>query len=151
MPIANIMKQLKSKSQKLSRDFPVHYAALFISRTINNNYMTLLIALHHTHDGFRYFVQMLQEQHSFLVFVSNYYSYKEKTIKLLPYHSFYGGHILPREIKRPFLAVRLKKIQSYQDAHLAAFPQQHTPTSSVMKLETFHIKHAWLLLLLCRI
>ena len=36
-------------------DFPVHYAAFIIKRTINNNYMTLLMALHHTHDGFRYF------------------------------------------------------------------------------------------------
>ena len=57
-----------------------------------------------------------------VILVSNYHSYKEKTIKLLPYHSFYGGHIPPRKIKPPFLAVRLKKIQSHQDAHLAAFP-----------------------------
>ena len=69
---------------------------------------------------------MLQEQQSFLVhfqlwiwqeksifhqgscvfpdviLVSNYHSYKEKTIKLLPYHSFYGGHILPQEKLSPF-------------------------------------------------
>ena len=28
-----------------------HYAAFFINRTINNYYMTLLMALHHTHNG----------------------------------------------------------------------------------------------------
>ena len=32
-----------------------------------------------------------------VISVSNYHSYKEKTIKLLPYHSFYGGHILPKK------------------------------------------------------
>ena len=32
--------------------------------------------------------------------VSNYHSYKEKTIKLLPYHSFYAGHITLRRIER---------------------------------------------------
>ena len=30
--------------------FPIHYAALLINRTVNNNYMTLLMALHHTND-----------------------------------------------------------------------------------------------------
>ena len=44
--------------------------------------------------------------------VSNYHSYKEKTIKLLPYHSFYGGHIPPRKVEPPFLAVRLKKYKA---------------------------------------
>ena len=33
-------------------ELPAHYVALIKNRTINNNYMTLLIALHHTHDGF---------------------------------------------------------------------------------------------------
>ena len=33
--------------------------------------------------------------------VSNYQSYKEKTIKLLPYHSFYRGHIAPQEKLSP--------------------------------------------------
>ena len=56
-----------------------------------------------------------------VISVSNYHSYKEKTIELLPYHSFYGGHISPRKIEPPFLAVRLKK-KSHQDCHLAAFP-----------------------------
>ena len=45
-----------------------------------------------------------------VILVSNYHSYKEKTIKLLPYHSFYGGHIPPRKVEPPFLAVHLKKI-----------------------------------------
>ena len=39
--------------------------------------------------------------------VSNYQSYKENTIKLLPYHSFYGGHIPLRKIEPFFLAVDL--------------------------------------------
>ena len=47
---------LSSKSSLDQRadlgDFRVHYVALFINRTINNNYMTLSMALHHTHDGF---------------------------------------------------------------------------------------------------
>ena len=57
-----------------------------------------------------------------VILVSNYHSYKEKTIKLLPEHSFYGGHIPPRKVEPPFLAGRLKKMQSHQDPHLAAFP-----------------------------
>ena len=47
-----------------------------------------------------------------VILVSNYHSYKEKTIKLLPYHSFYGGHIPPRKVEPPFLAVRLKKYKA---------------------------------------
>ena len=46
---------------------------------------------------------------SFISLVSNYHSYKETTKKLLPYHSFYGGHIPPRKIEPHFLTVRLKK------------------------------------------
>ena len=53
--------------------------------------------------------------------VSNYRSYREKTIKILPYHSFYEGHIPLRKIGPSFLAVHLKKIQSHKDPHLAAF------------------------------
>ena len=35
----------------ITRDtVPVHYAALFINRSVNDNYMTLLMALHHTLD-----------------------------------------------------------------------------------------------------
>ena len=36
-----------------------------------------------------------------VILVSNYHSYKEKTIKLLPYHSFYGGHIPHQEKLSP--------------------------------------------------
>ena len=49
-----------------------------------------------------------------LRFNSNYHSYKEKTVELLPNHSFYGGHIPLKKIESPFLVVRLKKIQSHQ-------------------------------------
>ena len=58
---------MKSRSVKFRHfldNFPVHYAALFKNRTINNNHMALLMALHHTHDKLWYFFQMLQEQHS---------------------------------------------------------------------------------------
>ena len=42
-------------------------------------------------------------------------SYKEKIIKLLTYHSFYGGHIPLRKTEPSFLAGHLKKIQSHKD------------------------------------
>ena len=57
-----------------------------------------------------------------IILVSNYYSYKEKTTKLLPYHSYYGGHIPLGKTEPPFWAVRLKKIQSPRDPNLAALP-----------------------------
>ena len=44
-----------------------------------------------------------------VISVSNYRSYKEETIKLLPYHSFYEGHIPLGKIEPSFLAVCLKK------------------------------------------
>ena len=46
------MKILKVKFINFLGNFPVPYVALLIKRTINNNYMTLLMTLHHTHDGF---------------------------------------------------------------------------------------------------
>ena len=46
------MKSWRVKFINFLGDFLVHYAALLIKRTINNNYMALLMALHHTHDGF---------------------------------------------------------------------------------------------------
>ena len=97
------MKSWRVKFRNFLGDFPVHYEALFINRTVNNNYLTLLMALHHIHDGFWYL--FLDAKRA----VSNYYSYKEKTIKLLPYHSFYEGHIPLRKIEPPFLAANLKK------------------------------------------
>ena len=60
------VKSWRVKFRNFLDNFPVHFVALFINRTINNNYMTLLMALHHTHDGFWYFFQMIQEQPSFL-------------------------------------------------------------------------------------
>ena len=35
-----------------------------------------------------------------VILVSSYHNYKEKKIRLLPYHSFYGGHI-PQEKLSP--------------------------------------------------
>ena len=101
-------------------NFSVHYGALFINRTINNNYMTLLMAPYswwililfldatraslipgtlptlnlpikkHLSSGTCVFPEVAS--------VSIYHSYNEKAIKLLPYHSFYGGHIPPIKI-----------------------------------------------------
>ena len=42
MPFFN-MKNLSVKYRNFLSDFPVYYTALFINRTINNNYMTLLM------------------------------------------------------------------------------------------------------------
>ena len=44
-----------------------------------------------------------------VILVSNYHSYKGKTIKLLPYHSFYGGHIPPKKIEPLFWQSALEK------------------------------------------
>ena len=135
------MNSWRIKFRNFLGNFPVHYAVLFINRAINNCYMTSLTALHHTNDGFWYFLdatratlirgtfptkQVILHQGSCVfsdvILVSNYHSYIGKTIKLLPYCSFYGGYILPRKCELPFLAVRLRKIQSHQDPHLAVFP-----------------------------
>ena len=60
---------------------------------------------------------------SYVMSESNYHNYKEKTVKILPFHNFYGGHIPSRKIEPPFLAVCLKKKNAKpQDSHLAAFP-----------------------------
>ena len=124
------MKSWRVKFRNFLGVFPGHYAALFLNRTINNNYMALLMALHHTHDGsFRcsYYTSNFESANkkpSFIqgssvfpdvILVSGYHSYKEKTIKLLPYHSFYGGHITQEKLN-PFSG------KIHQDAHLAAFP-----------------------------
>ena len=81
--------------------------------------MTLLMALRHTHDGIWYFFRCYKsntlswhtsnfesanEKSSYVfpdvILVSSYHNYKEKKIRLLPYHSFYGGHI-PQEKLSP--------------------------------------------------
>ena len=43
-----------------------------------------------------------------VILVSNYHSYKEKTVKLLPYHSVYEGQIHPIKVESLFLAVPSK-------------------------------------------
>ena len=132
--------------------------------------MTLFIALHHTHDRFWFFLDAsratlipgtLQTLNllifyqgsltfSDVILVSNYHSYKEKEIKLLPYHSFYGGYI-PHQVKlSPLFRHSASKNGTSPDAHLAASPKKFQ-TSSIMEFATFHIKYVWLLLLLCRI
>ena len=60
-----------------------------------------------------------------VILVSNYHSYKENTIKLLPYHSFYEGHIPLRKIEPSFLAVRLKKMQSHKDPPFSSILLQY--------------------------
>ena len=110
------MKSWRVKFRNFLHDLPVHYAALFINRTINKNYMTLLMAFHHTNDRFWYFFRRFKSKAYFwytsnfesankkrscdfpdVILVSNDHSYKEKTIKLLPYHSFYGGPHPPKK------------------------------------------------------
>ena len=45
------MKSWRVKFRNFLGDLPVHFAALFIYKTITNNCMTLLMALQHAHDG----------------------------------------------------------------------------------------------------
>ena len=166
------MKSWRGKLRHFPNDFPVHYAALFIDRTINNNYMTLLMALHDTNDWFWYLFRCNKSNtstHSWhtanfesiknhtsslrylfpdVVLVWNYHIYKEKTIKLLLYHSFYRGLISLRKIEASFMASHLKEIQSHNHRHLAAFSEKN---SNCHELCNFYIKHMWLLLLSCRI
>ena len=118
------MKSWRGKLRHFPNDFPVHYAALFIDRTINNNYMTLLMALHDTNDWFWYLFRCNKSNtstHSWhtanfesikshtsslrylfpdVILVWNYHIYKEKTIKLLLYHSFYGVDTPPKKKKK---------------------------------------------------
>ena len=79
------MNSWRKKFRNFLGDFPVHYATLFINRTINNNYMTLLMVLHHAHDGFWYFFDDLRAtivpgNSAFpdVILVPNYHSYKKK-------------------------------------------------------------------------
>ena len=86
-----------------------------------------------------------------VILVSNYHSYKKKTIKLLPYHSCYGAHIPPQQQLFHLFWQSISK--KYKATRITI--EQHSPkkfqTSSAMKSATFHIKHVWLLLLLCKI
>ena len=58
-------------------DFPLHYAALYINRTINYYYRTLLIALHHTHD-FWYFYFRSYKNNTHFLDTSNFESANKK-------------------------------------------------------------------------
>ena len=138
---------------------------------INNYYMTSLMALHHTHDGFWYFFRCYKNNtnswqlwtcqqkvilcqgscvFSDLILVSNYHSYKGKTIKLLPYHSFYEGHI-HQEILSSLVWQSASEKYKTTRIHLYQLPTKKFQTSTVTKFTTFYIKHMWLLLLLNRI
>ena len=114
---------------------------------------------------------MLQEQHSFLVhfsniestnkkpsscvfhdiiLVSNYLSYKEKTVQLLPYHSFYGGHIQQEKLSLLFWQSISKKCKVIRMSIQQHYPKKFQ-TSSAMMFAALHIKHVYRLLLLCKI
>ena len=67
-------KSWRIKFRNFLGDVPVHYAALFINRTINNNYTTLLMALHQTHDGL--FICFKSNTHSW--YTSNFESANKK-------------------------------------------------------------------------
>ena len=138
--------------------------------------MTLLMALHHTYGGFWYFFRCnksstlswhtsnlesvnkkgILHQYSCVfrdvILVSNYHSYKEKTIKLLPYHSFYGGHIPYQEKLSPLFWQSASKNAKPPGCpfSFSSIPLKIS-TSSAIKFTTFYIKHVWLPLLLCRI
>ena len=104
------------------------------------------MALHHTQDAFLYFFRCYKDntlgtlpilnlpmkshlslgwlRFSCVILVSNYHSYKEKT-KLLPNHSFYGGHIPPPQEKLSPLSWQSASKNTkpkHQDPLLAAFP-----------------------------
>ena len=71
------MKRWRVKFRHFLGNFPVHYAALFINRTINNNYMTLLMAFHHTNDRFWYFFRCFKSN-AYLWYTSNFESANKK-------------------------------------------------------------------------
>ena len=161
------MKNWRVKFRNFLDRFSVHYEALFINKTINNNCMTLLMTFHDTHDVFWSFISgtlptlnLLIKRHLHqggcllpnVILVSNYHFYKEITIKLLPYHSFYGCDITPRKLSPLFCQFVSKKERktkplgsSFSSISLTNFKK------SVMTFTTFHIKTVWLLFLLCRI
>ena len=71
------MKSWKVEFRNFLGDFPVYHAALFINRTINNNYVTLLMASHHTHDGFWYFFRRFK-RNTYSWYTSNFESASKK-------------------------------------------------------------------------
>ena len=117
------MKSWRVKFRNFLCDFPVHYAALSINRTINNNYdlINALAILMMDFDATKatlfpgtlptlnlpiksWLAIFHQGSCVFcdVILLTNYRSYKAKTIKLLPYHSFCGGHIPPKKNWAPF-------------------------------------------------
>ena len=127
------MNSWRVRFRNFQGNSPVHYAALFINRTINNNYMTLPMALHHTLDEFWYFfldatrathipgilstLNLPIKSHlssGYLRFSWGNFSVKllylqRKDNKITTIHSLYGGQIPPRKVQPPLLAVCLKK------------------------------------------
>ena len=86
------MKSWRVKFINFLGDFPVHYVALLIKRTINNNYMTLLMTLHHTHGGIWYYyttvsmeVTSSQEKQSPLFWQSAWKKYKATRMPIYQY------------------------------------------------------------------
>ena len=130
------MRSWSAKFWRFLGDFSIDFEALFVHRAINNYYMTLLMALHHTHDGLLYFFRCCRSIisgtlptlnlsikihpslgsciFSDVILVSNYHSDKGETIKLLPCHSFYGGHIPIRKAPgSPFNSIALKNVKDH--------------------------------------
>ena len=165
------------KFRNLLGDFPVHYAALFINRTINNNFMTLLMALHHSNNRFWYLFRCYKSNTSTLswhaaniesikshtssvsclfpdvILVWNYHSYKEKAIKLLPYHSFYGGDI-PSPPQKKYLKFFFWQSASKKNTKPPEFPFSSILLKNFKFYPSWKLQHStlmWLLLLLCRI
>ena len=87
-----------------------------------------------------------------VILVSSYHSYKENTVRLLPYHSFYGGQTPPPQEKLSPLSCQSAS-KKYKAIRILIYQQSSKKfqTLSVMKFATFHIKQMWLLLFLCRI
>ena len=88
------MKSWRVKFRNFLGNFPVNYADLIINRLLK-----LYDFIHGLASYSWWILVLLLDSKRAL---SNYYSYKEKTIKLLPYNSFYGGHIPPRKVDPPF-------------------------------------------------
>ena len=72
-----------------------------------------------------------------IILVSNYHSYKEKTIKLLPYHSFYGSHIPTRKVE-PFSGSVLQKNTKPPGSPFSCIPIK---ISNFIFLEVCNIPH----------
>ena len=175
--LSSIWRAEGGKLKHFPNDFPVHYAALFINRTINNNFMTLLMALHHSNNRFWYLFRCYKSNTSTLswhtanfesikshtssvsclfpdvILVWNYHSYKEKAIKLLPYHSFYGGDI-PSPPKKNIWSSFFGSRPQKKNTKPPEFPFSSILLKNIKLHPSWKLQHStlmWLLLLLCRI